>query len=58
MAVFTISFRTVAGEAPGELCRILAATPATCGAAIDVPLSVAVAVLLVKYAERMAEPGA
>ena len=35
-----------------------AATPATCGVAIDVPLIVAVAVSLVAQAERMLEPGA
>jgi hypothetical protein len=42
-----------AGEAVGLLCRNLAATPATWGVAIDVPLSVAVAVSLVRHAETM-----
>ena len=37
---------------------IRAATPAKCGVAIDVPLSVAVAVLLVLHADRMPDPGA
>ena len=54
----TISFRTVAGVALGLLWRNRAATPATCGVAIDVPLSVAVAVSLVSQADRMLEPGA
>src|SRR5262245_30656704 len=56
--LLTISFRTCAGDEPGAPCRTRAATPATCGAAIDVPLSVAVAVSFVKYDERIAEPGA
>ena len=38
--------------------RKSAAAPATCGDAIDVPLSEAVAVLLVYHAERIATPGA
>ncbi len=42
----------------GLLWRNRAATPATCGVAIDVPLSVAVAVSLVSQADRMLEPGA
>jgi len=46
VAAVTISFRTVAGVALGLLWRNRAATPATCGVAIDVPLSVAVAVSL------------
>ena len=50
--------RTVTGEAPGLPCRYSAATPATCGAAIDVPLMVLVAVLLVYHDEVMDEPGA
>ena len=56
-AALTMVFLTVAGEAK-PLCRMRAATPATCGAAIDVPLIVAVAVLLVDHAEVMLEPGA
>jgi hypothetical protein len=35
-----------------------AATPATCGEAIDVPLIVFVAVVLVYHADRIDEPGA
>ena len=58
MAWATISFLTVAGDAAGLLCRNRAATPATWGVAIEVPLSVAVAVSLVRYAEIMLEPGA
>ena len=57
-AALTIVFLTVAGDAPGLLCRIRAATPATCGLAIDVPLNVAVAVSLVRQADTMLEPGA
>jgi hypothetical protein len=58
VAVLTISFLTVAADAPGLFCSTRAATPATWGVAIDVPLSVAVAVLLVRHAERMFDPGA
>jgi hypothetical protein len=54
----TIAFRTVAGDADACLCRYLAATAATCGAAIDVPLIVLVAVSLVDHVEVMLEPGA
>jgi len=43
--------RTVAGEAPGLPWRKSAATPAVCGVAIDVPLVVFVAVLLVCQAD-------
>ena len=57
-AALTIAFLTVAGEAARLFCRKRAATPATCGAAIDVPLIVAVAVLLVYHADVMLEPGA
>ena len=58
VALLTIVLRTVAGDAPGFACRMRAATPATWGEAIDVPLSVAVAVSLVRHAERMLDPGA
>lgn len=54
----TIAFRIVAGDAPGLLCLYSAATPATWGDAIEVPLMVAVAVSLVYQAEVMLEPGA
>ena len=39
-------------------CKANAATPATCGLAVDVPLMVLVAVLPVYQAEVMLEPGA
>jgi hypothetical protein len=58
VAALTIAFRTVAGDATEFNCRYRAATPATCGEAIDVPLRVAVAVSLVYQDERMLEPGA
>ena len=44
--------------AAGLACRYSAAAPATCGEAIDVPLIVFVAVLLVYQADVMLEPGA
>src|SRR5687768_2784489 len=50
--------RTVAGDAPGFPCRYSAATPAVCGVAIDVPLIVFVAVLLVYQADVIESPGA
>ena len=49
---------TVAGEAPGLPCRYSAATPATWGEAIDVPLIVFVALVPVYQADVMSEPGA
>ena len=49
---------TSAGVALGETSRTRAATPATCGAAIDVPLFTDVAELLAIPALRMLEPGA
>jgi hypothetical protein len=58
VACATISFLTAAGEAVRLLWRNRAATPATCGAAIDVPLRVAVAVSLVRHVDRMLDPGA
>jgi len=42
----------------GFWARTSAAAPVTCGVAIDVPLMVFVAVLLVFHAEVMDEPGA
>ena len=54
----TIAFLTAAGEAVRLCCRNRAATPVTCGVAIDVPLIVLVAVLLVDHADVMLEPGA
>ncbi len=58
VALLTRALRTVAGEALGLLWRYSAATPATCGVAIEVPLMVFVAVSLVFQAEVMLEPGA
>ena len=49
---------TVAGEAVGFVSRNNAATPATCGVAIDVPEIVLVAVSLVLHADVMLLPGA
>jgi hypothetical protein len=49
---------TAAGVAVGFPCRYSAATPTTCGVAIDVPLIVLVAVALVYHADVMLEPGA
>ena len=49
---------TVAGDAVGFVSRNNAATPATCGEAIDVPEIVLVAVSLVRQAEVIPLPGA
>ena len=49
---------TVAGEAVGFVSRNNAATPATCGVAIDVPEIVLVAVSLVFHDDVMLLPGA
>lgn len=49
---------TVAGDAAGLVCKNSAAAPATCGAAIDVPLIVAVATSDVCQEDVMFEPGA
>ena len=54
----TIASRTVCGDALPNCSRYNAATPQTCGVAIDVPLIVFVAVVLVYQAEVMLEPGA
>lgn len=53
-----MAFRIVVDDADGLACLYSAATPATCGEAIDVPLSVAVAVFDVNQAERIPDPGA
>ncbi len=53
-----IALFTVAADAVEFPCRYSAATPATCGDAIDVPLMVFVAVSLVYQAEVMLDPGA
>ena len=52
-----IAEATVAGEAPGFVSRNSAATPVTCGVAIEVPEIVLVAVLLVFHDEVMLTPG-
>lgn len=49
---------TVAGEAPGFPSKNKAATPGTCGVAIEVPEIVFVAVSLAFQDEVMLEPGA
>src|SRR5215467_16204885 len=49
---------TVAGEAVGFVSRNSAATPVTCGVAIDVPEIVFVAVSLVFHDDVMLLPGA
>lgn len=49
---------TVAGDAPGFVSKNRAATPETCGVAIEVPEIVLVPVSLVLEAEVMPEPGA
>ena len=56
--LLTSALRTVAADADGLLCKYNAATPTTCGVAIEVPLMVAVAVLLEMPADVMDEPGA
>jgi hypothetical protein len=58
VAVEVSSAAMVAGEAPGLACANSAAVPVTCGVAIEVPLIVFVAVLLVFQAEVMLLPGA
>src|ERR1044071_2680815 len=58
VAVEMIALATVAGEAEGLFCKYSAATPATCGVAIDVPLMVFVAVSDVYHEDSIEEPGA
>ena len=48
----------VVDEADGFACLYNAAAPATCGEAIEVPLSVAVAVFELNHADKIPEPGA
>ena len=57
-ALFTSALVTVDGLAEGFCARYNAATPVTCGVAMDVPLIVFVAVLLVFQLEVMPVPGA
>jgi len=54
----TMAAVTVAGEAVGFVSRNNAATPVTCGVAMDVPEMVFVAVSLVFHDEVMLLPGA
>src|SRR5262245_65711052 len=49
---------TAAGVADGLSSRYRAAAPTTCGAAIEVPLSVLTATSLVAYDDKMLWPGA
>ena len=57
-AVLTSSLRTEAGDADVLFCKYKAATPATCGDAIEVPEIVFVAVSDVYQADVIEEPGA
>ena len=58
VAMFRIVPPTTAAEAVGLFCRYRAATPATCGLAIEVPLEMAAAVSLVFHDEVTLVPGA
>jgi len=57
-AELTIAVRTDAGDADVLFCKYNAATPATCGDAIEVPEIELVAVSDVYHAEVIEEPGA
>jgi hypothetical protein len=57
VAVLSSALVTVEGVAAGTAWRYSAATPATCGVAIDVPLIAFVAVSDVFHDEVMLEPG-
>ena len=57
-ALFRIALVTVPADAPGLSCRKSAATPATCGLAIEVPEIEFVAVAPVYQADVMPLPGA
>ena len=58
VALETIASETAAGVADGFDSRYRAATPATCGVAIEVPLIVLTAVSPDPHAEVMFTPGA
>jgi len=58
VAELTMALATADGDALVCVSRYSAAVPVTCGVAIDVPLMVLVAVVLVYHAEVMLEPGA
>jgi hypothetical protein len=53
-----VAAATSLGAAVGTRCRYRAATPVVCGAAMDVPVMVLVAVLLVHHADVTFRPGA
>ena len=58
VALFTSAVRTCAALEDGLALRYNAAAPAACGEAIDVPLIVFVAVVLVFQSDVMLTPGA
>jgi hypothetical protein len=58
VALASIFASTSAGEIPGSSSRSKAATPATCGVAMDVPLRLKLPVLVFAFAETMFFPGA
>jgi hypothetical protein len=58
VAVLVIQSEICCTELSGAIPKPSAATPATCGDAIDVPEMVFVAVVEVYHADRMLEPGA
>ena len=58
VALLMMAAVTVAGDAVGFVSKNNAATPATCGVAIDVPEIVLVAVSLVLHDDVMLLPGA
>ena len=58
VASATMASRTWVGVSAGLFARYSAATPATCGVAIEVPLIVPVLVSLFLVDERTFEPGA
>ena len=58
VAAATTAAFTWAAVSVGSIASLSAATPATCGDAIEVPLSTAVAVSLVFQALVMPTPGA
>lgn len=58
VALVLMASPTCAGVADGVDCRICAASPATCGEAMDVPLIVLVAVVEVDQVDLIELPGA
>ena len=58
VAVLVIQSEICCTELSGAIPKPSAATPATCGEAIDVPEMVFVAVVEVNHADKMLEPGA